>query len=184
MDHRQVVGRHFEDIVSEIFRLRISDIKSLGNVPDLMSRDDSFYVEVKASAYNNGGVIKGEQLSRFNKEINAKRFYAFCYHSLKNMERDYKTKKSLIKALDLKSLYMFPFSIVKSFYDNSKKRHVTGHFNFVSLNERTAERIFRKDEGEWNKLRLNLEDYCFFEKDKLHVLTRKNSQLQLLAHLL
>ena len=55
---QQVVGDFFEDRVSKILNLRRIDINAEGNVPDLASKDGSFYVEVKASAFSNGGVIK------------------------------------------------------------------------------------------------------------------------------
>ncbi|MFH0830402.1 MAG: hypothetical protein V1887_04570 [Candidatus Aenigmatarchaeota archaeon] len=51
----RVVGNFFEDKVAQIFNM--ADTGDPG-LPDKVSRDGSFYVEVKASAYDNGDVIK------------------------------------------------------------------------------------------------------------------------------
>ena len=174
MDSRKVIGNFFEEKAMKIFSLERADISSEGNVPDLKAKDNSFYVEVKASSYTNGGVIKEGQLYRFDKEINAKRFYAFCYHSItKHLERDYRTEKSLRNALDLKSIYLLPFSIVKSHYENSKKRGCASlPFVYVQLKESDARRIFKKENEIWKKLHLSINNYNFFKKKNIHVITR------------
>jgi len=176
MDHRQVVGKFFEEKTMQIFNLEVADSLSL---PDLVSKDKSFYVEVKSSAYTNGGVIKEHQLNRFDREINAKRFYAFCYHSIcKNMEKDYKTEKDLVKNLKMKSLYLFPFSIVKSHYEHSKKRFYQDNSQhktiyYVQIVESLANKIFCRNPEIWNKLELNPKNYNFLERGIISVITRE-----------
>ena len=185
MDARKVIGNFFEEEVMRIFSLERADILSEGNVPDTRAKDKSFYVEVKASSYTNGGVITSRQLDRFDKEINSKRFYAFCYHSItKHLERDYKTEKLLTNALDLKSLYLFPFSIVKSHYINSNKRGCSSiPFVYVQLKESDASRIFQKDNETWEKLRLEAKDYDFFQKKNLYVVTRQGKLDEIVGRL-
>ncbi len=60
-----IIGDFFEERVEQIFDLVRIDKKMQGNVPDLKSKDNSFYIEVKASRYDNGGVIRKNQLFRF-----------------------------------------------------------------------------------------------------------------------
>ncbi|MFH0831490.1 MAG: hypothetical protein V1886_01325 [archaeon] len=45
-----VVGDFFEQKVMQLFDLVRADSHAFGEVPDLVSRDGSFFVEVKASA--------------------------------------------------------------------------------------------------------------------------------------
>jgi hypothetical protein len=174
---RKAVGDFFEEKITEIFNLIRIDPRSLGNVPDLISEDGSFFVEVKASSYSNGGVINREQLFRFDKEIAIKRFYAFAYHSInRDMEKDYLDKTKLRKALDLRSLYLFPFSIVKAYFENTPKRINPKHDVFVQLREKQADEIFNGNINEWNKLDLCFLDYKQAEPhEKIHILTRNGN---------
>lgn len=171
-DVRMIVGDLFEKKVKNLFDL--SDKTGFNISPDLISKEGSFYVEVKASSYVNGGVINKKQLSKFDKKINTRRFYAFTYHSLwKNMRKDYSTEKNLIKALDLRSLFLFPFSVVKAYFDNSYKRINSGHDIFVQLIESKATKIFEKDKDTWAHLGLNYNNYkTASPHEKIHILTR------------
>jgi hypothetical protein len=170
----QIVGDFFEKKVMGIFELERTDPHALGVAPDLVSRDGSFYVEVKASAYNNGGVINKRQLYGFDEDIEVRRFYAFVYHSIAgHMQRDYPTEKMLRNALDLRSLFLFPFSITKAHFENSKKRKNPKHDDFVQLRESLAQRIFRLDEKAWEHLGLKMSDYNMIRPhEKINIVTR------------
>ena len=171
----QIVGDFFERKLREIFDLERADPKALGVVPDLVSRDGSFYVEVKASAYDNGGVINRGQLYRFDEGIDVRRFYAFAYHSIaRHMQRDYPTEKGLRSALGLKSLFLFPFSITKAHFENSKKRKHPKHDDFVQLRESLAQRVFGLDEEIWEHLGLEKEKYQMTRPhEKIHIVSRE-----------
>ena len=172
---RQIVGDFFEQEVMGLFELIRTYSRELGDVPDLMSRDGSFYVEVKASAYSNGGVINRGQLYRFDEEINVRRFYAFAYHSIVgHMQRDYPTERKLRSALDLRSLFLFPFSIVKVHFEKSKKRVNPKHEDFVQLRESLAQGVFELDKEVWGHLGLRQEDYRMTRPHKkIHIVTRE-----------
>ena len=173
---KQVVGDVFEQKVAQIFNLIRIDGKLSGNVPDLISRDLSFYVEVKASAYDNGGVIKGAQLMKFDRGISKKRLYAFAYHvlSIRNkMSEEYPTEEELRNALNLKSLYLFPFSIVWSFYNHSKERGGQNGL-FVQMRESDAEKIFSGQGSVWGIMQLRKRNYRTSQPfPKVHIITRE-----------
>jgi len=170
----QIVGDFFERKVRRIFELERTDPHALGVAPDLISRDGSFYVEVKASAYNNGGVINKRQLYGFDEDIEVRRFYAFVYHSIAgHMQRDYPTEKKLRNALDLRSLFLFPFSITKAHFENSKIRKNPKHDDFVQLRESLAQRIFELDDEAWAHLNLKKSDYKMTRPhEKISIVTR------------
>jgi len=170
---KSVVGNFFEDKVMQLFDLARLDQSAAGNVPDLVSGDCSFFVEVKASAYDNGGVINKTQLYKFDKEITIRRFYAFPFHSIRNMIRNYPTEDDLRKALDLRSLFLFPFSIPKAHFENSKKRKNPKHDDFVQMRERQAFDIFNGDPTIWDHLKLPEEKYKKSRPhEKVYILTR------------
>ena len=163
---RNVVGEFFEQKTMRIFNLSRSDGGHSGKSPDLVSKDGSFYVEVKASAYDNGGVINKNQIYRFEEEIKERRFYAFPFHSItKDMSKRYSNPTRLITALDLRSLYLFPFSIVLAHFENSEIKTTAKHDGYVQLNEERAKMIFGKNAEFWNHLGLNPSDY---KMKKLH----------------
>jgi hypothetical protein len=175
---RLIVGEFFEEKLIRLFDLIRIDKKSgeiPGKVPDLISRNNSFYIEVKASAYNNGGVIKGEQLFKFEREIEKRRFYAFAYHSIKkSMHKNYRSEKELRKALDLRSLYIFPFSIVKAHYDYSTKYNYIDRGLYAQLNESEAEKIFLGNSETWINLKLNKEKYIPAKlHETINIMTRE-----------
>ena len=173
-DPREVVGTHFEKLVKNIFNLLEPDSREYGLMPDLTSREGSFDVEVKASSYTNGGVINEKQLMGFNNFNEVKRFYAFAYHSItKNMKKKYPTADKLKDALELKSLYLFPLSIVKAHFETSKKRKPKNHDAFVSLKEKHAKEIFELEKGIWNRLKLNQDDYNLVQPhDNVYIVTK------------
>lgn len=178
-DARGIVGDFFEKKIMNIFDLIRTDVNALGHVPDLMSKDGSFFVEVKASAYDNGGVINKTQLFRFDKEINIRRFYAFPYHSInKHMQIYYPTEKELRNALDLRSLYLFPFSIVKAYFEKSKKRIHPKHDDFVQLDEKSSKRIFQEDLQLWRFLDLDKDKYVLTELHERIKLTTREGYLE------
>lgn len=164
---QKVVGRWGEDKVMPAFNLERADRNMLGNVPDLISKyRPKFYVEVKTSAYNNGGVINRLQLFRFDEKINVTRFYDFLYHSItKNMQKNYSTPKKLREALDVRSMYWFPFSIVKAHFINSEATTTEKHDDFVQLDESEAEDIFKGRQAMWQHLGLDKKNY---KKLRLH----------------
>lgn len=164
---QKVVGDWGEEKVMQLFNLRRTDAKLEGRVPDLSSKYGSkFYVEVKTSAYNNGGVINRLQLFRFDEKINIRRFYAFLYHSItKNMQRNYPSAKKLREALDVRSLYLFPFSIAKAHFINSEATTTEKHDDFVQLDESETEDIFRGRQAMWQHLGLDKKNY---KKLRLH----------------
>lgn len=173
---KNIVGDFFEERVMKIFDLIRTDPNQTGILPDLASRDGSFYVEVKSSAYYNGGVINERQLLGFDEMVNARRFYAFVYHSIRNMEKNYPTGEELRDALDLRSIYMFPFSITMAHFNKSHKRTPPNHDCFVQLNESFAGSIFNHDAGAWEHLELENKEYVPSKPhEKVHILTREGN---------
>lgn len=176
---QQVVGAFFEKEIMQLFDLTKADIKNNGKVPDLISKDNSFFVEVKAAAYDNGGVINKIQLYRFDKNINLRRFYAFAYHSISrhtSIKKTFPKMDLLIQSLDLRSLYLFPFSIVKVYFESSKKRETPNHDTFVQLRESLSGRIFKKDEEIWEKIGLNPNKYKTISlSEKVHLTTSQGN---------
>ena len=146
-------------------------------LPDLISKDGSFYVEVKASAYDNGGVINKRQLYKFDENIQERRFYAFAYHSInKNMQINYPTEKELVDALSFRSLFLFPISTVKAHFEISPKRKNKKHDDFVQLRESMAYKIFQGDEEVWKRLGLDEKDYDKLKLNKkIHIITREGN---------
>ena len=176
-DPRKAAGDWGESIVMCAFDLISTDDPKL---PDYVSRDGSFYVEVKTSTFNNGGIIKGRQLTRFDEITNTRRFYAFVFHKLTgNMGKTYRTKGRLYSALSLKSLYILPFSLVSTHFHNTKKKPYPDGDVFVQLNEKQAEHIFSGDYGIW-KVSLNLSPTAYSRKE-LHervTLVTRNAMLE------
>lgn len=182
----QVVGDVFENKVMDLFDLVKADSQMTGMNPDLFSQDQSFCFEVKASSYTNGGVINKTQLKRFGKKVNVRRFYAFAYHSItKDMKKDYPNKDALIKALDFRSLYILPFSVVDAHFDSSKKRVTPLHDTYVQLIESLAEKIFTFDDNEWKRLRLKKNKYKTIRPcEKVNIMTSNgNLEQELLGSL-
>jgi len=174
---QHVVGRWFEERLMRMFDLVRTDIKSEGRVPDFMHKDGLFYMEAKASCYKNGGVINQGQLYGFEDITNAKRFYAFGYHPITaNMRETYPTEEDLIAALDdagLKSVYVFPFSIVKTFFDRVGETNTPKHDSFVQMDERDAENIFMWKSPVWNDPSIDIFDYrYFFLRGKVRIVTK------------
>jgi hypothetical protein len=174
---RQIVGNFFEEKVMQLFDLTCADTEKSGEVPDLVSRDGSFFVEVKGSSFNNGGVIKRNQLYKFDKHINVRRFYAFAYHSIdthRSMQRDYPTPNRLKQALDFRSLYLFPFSIVKAYFEGNQEEENPKRDYFVKLREDVAQAIFEGDKTTWIKLGLKSSQYDRVSAhEKVHIVTRQ-----------
>jgi hypothetical protein len=169
-----VVGYFFEDKVSRLFNIEWADVAALGHVPDLVSKDRLFFVEVKSSSYNNGGVINMGQLRRFERNIMVRRFYAFPFHPLKVGEaRRFPTEAALRRALSLKSLYLFPFSVAKAHFETSRKVRPKRHDVYVQLRESLARKIFEKDPEAWEKLGLDKDQYkAVSPHEKIHIMTR------------
>ena len=178
-DPRRIVGDFFEQRVMELFGLIRTDVEQVGDVPDLVSRDGSFFVEVKASSHSNGGVINKSQLCRFDDQIDKRRFYAFAYHPIaKHMARDYPTKEELRDALEMRSLFLFPFSVTKAYFEASRKKSPSGHDVFVQLKESDAKRIFYQDNDIWNYIGLRPEDYSYENPHELVYIVTSGSYLK------
>ena len=77
----RVVGNFYEGLVGSLFNCKRLDINSSGKLPDLVSSGQLFYIEVKASAFHNGGVINKGQLYGFGDWLQGTLFYSFAYHS-------------------------------------------------------------------------------------------------------
>jgi|GEM_PF-3201001 len=171
---REVVCGVFEKKVTQMFNLEWADVRDLGHVPDLISKDKTFFVEVKAAAYDNGGVINMGQLRRFDKEVMVRRFYAFPYHSVnRGQAHRFPTEEALRDALGLRSLYLFPFSVVKAHFNASWKIRNPKHDDYVQLRESLANRIFGKDAEAWRKLCLDPSQYKMAKPhEKIHIVTR------------
>jgi hypothetical protein len=172
MDPKQVVGEFFEKYVKRRFNLTKTSKKEL---PDLISKEYPFYVEVKASQH--GNVIKEKQLKRFDTEIDARRFYALCYHPLKDLKKNYQDECSLFSALYncKRSIYMFPFSIVKAHFETGKKQDYGKNDRFVHFRKNQASDIFDEDMETWKELGLKSGDYrCSYKHPQVFLITRKN----------
>jgi len=163
-DPRKTVGDWGEAIVWNAFDLEPTNDQEL---PDYVSKNSSFFVEVKTSAYNNGGIIKGKQLARFDEQVNKRRFYAFVFHQISiatRLRKTYQATGRLYTALTLKSLYLLPFSVVRAHFDASKKKPYKEDDVFVQLNEKQAEHIFSGDYRLW-KTRLGLSPAAYSRKE-------------------
>ncbi|MBW3005152.1 hypothetical protein KY310_04955 [Candidatus Woesearchaeota archaeon] len=148
-DPRKAVGDWGETIVREAFNLVSTEDEEQ---PDYLSEDGSFYVEVKTSAFDNGGIIKGKQLARFDEQVNKRRFYAFVFHQIPTairLRKKYRTTGRLYSALALKSLYLLPFSIVAAHFNASNKKPYRKGDVFAQLTEQQAEGICTGDYGMW-----------------------------------
>jgi hypothetical protein len=77
-------------------------------------------------------------------------------------------------ALDLRSLYVFPFTIVKAHFEHSHKRTNPYHDTFVQLCESRAKAIYDGDRSAWSNLGLRKSSYRFISPhEKLHLVTRE-----------
>lgn len=175
-DVRAVVGDYFEDFCVKIFDLEKTNDTAL---PDLQSKDKSFFVEVKGSGSTHGSVINETQLYKFDETIDARRFYANCFHSINaSMQKLYKTEKDLKKGLKERfvGLYLFPFSIMKAHFENSNKIKSSKHDTYVQLRESIASKIFDEDIISWGKLKLSDDDYSFKQlHNKIFLVTREGN---------
>ena len=144
------------------------------DVPDLVSKDGSFYVEIKASCYDNGGVINSGQLQFFNEVMYPRRFYVFIYHSQHDLENRFAAEEDMKASLDLRSVFMFPYSIVTAHFHTSKIRAPSKHDRFVQMPEKAARAIFGGDIHEWRKLELDRKRYKFSQPhEKVHIATKE-----------
>ena len=158
----RVVGNFYEGLVGSLFNCKRLDINFSGKLPDLVSSGQLFYIEVKASAFHNGGVINKGQLYGFGDWLQGTLFYSFAYHSTPkgvNLGKTYETEGELVQALDLRSLFLFPYSIVKAHFETSPVKTNLNHDDFVQLRECPASKIFGFDQATWCKLGLKKERY-------------------------
>jgi len=171
MDPKQVIGQYFEGYVRVIFDLVCTGKKEL---PDLVSKDGLFYVEVKSS--NGGSVIKEAQLKRFNEITDARRSYALCFHPLTNIEETCPEEGGLIYALNTceKYVYLFPFSVIKAHFEAGPKQTYREADGFVHFRQNQARDIFDKNVDAWDRLGLDMSDYNT-ESDcpRIYILKRK-----------
>jgi hypothetical protein len=168
---QRVVGDFFEDFVQNAFDLVRSGSNDL---PDLMAKDGSYFVEVKAGSYNNCGVLKQNQLLRYNEEIKQKRFFAFCFHPLTGkLGAKYIDPAALRNALSLHSLYLLPFSLVWAHFSNANINDYPGGDHVVKMRLNNTTKIFNMDKAEWERLSLNRDDYQKTKPHKkVHLITR------------
>jgi len=155
MNTQQFIGNYFEGLLSKMFNLERGDRNFSHKEPDLIG--NTFVMEVKSSRFDNGGVIKGRQLKYLESTYFNDCLYAFPYHELRTpIWKHYPAERSLKRALGLKSLYIFPFSVAKARYETGYRRpyRYTGD-DFVQINESLAAKIFASDKTIWEKLQLN-----------------------------
>jgi hypothetical protein len=157
MNTQQTIGDYFEDLLSRMFKLKRIDCNFSHKEPDL--RGETFDVEVKSSRFDNGGVIKGWQLKYLgNRPCDCP--YAFPYHELKTpIWKYYQSERSLRRALNLKSLYILPLSVVKARYETSYRRPYPTGDDFVQIRESLAASIFSGNSYVWKILHLNPKRY-------------------------
>ncbi|MFH1631109.1 MAG: hypothetical protein ABIA21_02710 [Candidatus Aenigmatarchaeota archaeon] len=179
MSHRynpqQAVGEWFEEMLAHIFYgLKRVDRQMIGKLPDLVYDNGLFYIEAKFSAYNNGGVINKRQLERFDNIQDAKRFYAFGFHSItRGMQRNYPRKDDLRNALDIRSIYIFPSSIVRRYFEMTDKTVTQRHDDLVQIDEKTALDIFRWKSDIWETDDMRIFDYRYHSLHQdVHIITR------------
>jgi hypothetical protein len=94
-------------------------------------------------------VIKIPQLNRFSELEGAPRFFIFGYHSLKYIFYTYSSEEKLIEALDTRSIFIFPFSVVHTYVNSSKVKQTPKHSDFVQLIESKANKIYNKEQEMW-----------------------------------
>ena len=92
------------------------------------------------------------------------------------MQATYQTEKALRKALELRSLFLFPFSIVRAYFERTPVRTTPGHDDFVQLDEKHALLIFSKQEEMWERLGLPAGTYKASQPhEKVHIMTREGN---------
>jgi len=179
---RKAVGKYFERKLGRIFGLIEVDIADRGDKPDLSTADSKIYFESKASHYKNGGVIKGNQLKVFERE-GYDCLFAFQYHSLLGISKRFPSKTSLLRALKLRAMFIFPFEVVKSFYGTPSVRvfhhpHL-GDMDFAQVTEKQAADIFNGDPNTWKLLGLDYSKYCRKQPhDKVNIMCKDEKTLE------
>jgi len=177
---QQTVGMFFENLVAELLGLEILDNNMSEKLPDLKDKKERFFMEVKASRFDNGGVVKGWQLEEHKNFMPC--FYAFAFHEAeKPMNQYYPTKKSLENDLYLRSLYIFSFDIVEAQYTRFNKRPYKTGDDFSQIKESLASNIFQGKKRVWNKLKLTFEDYCEVQQGgNVFVMAKDKSQIEMI----
>ena len=90
------------------------------------------------------------------------------------MQSRYPTDRRLRKELDLRSLYLFPISIVVAHFNNTHKRKHSSADRFVQIKERFATNVYRRKTNTWQHLGLEQGDYSFLQPhERVHILTRR-----------
>jgi len=157
MNTQQLIGDYFEDLLSRMFKLKRIDRNFSHKDPNL--RGDTFSVESKASRFDNGGVIKGWQLN-YLENLPFDCPYAFPYHELNTpICEHYTTERALLQAVYMRSLYIFPISVVRARYDTGYRRPYPTEDDFVQIRESLAKGIFAGKPEIWKALNLNFRDY-------------------------
>jgi hypothetical protein len=171
---QRVIGKYFEDNMLKLFGcLRRSDIF------DLESKNGTFYVEVKSSAYDNGGVITVDQLKRYEKFNDVPRFYFLPYHNLptkrSKITESFDKPAKLRKALRLEHFFIFPYSIVDAYEKyletNGKIRKTNSHGDFVQMRLSKTRNIFNRNSTEWDDLGLDCNDYDFQDDHGIQIVS-------------
>jgi hypothetical protein len=158
MNTQQLIGDYFEDLLARMFKLKRVDSNFSHKEPDLSN--EKFCIEVKSSKFDNGGVIKRRQL-RYLENFHLECLYAFPYHELKTpIFRHYSSEKALLRAISLRSLYIFPLDVVKARYETGYKRPYPTDDDFVQIRESLASGIFDGDVDIWKLLHLTPGKYA------------------------
>lgn len=175
-DSRTIIGKFLQEKVRKSFGLKESK-KEIGKIlPDLYHPKGIYTMEVKTSAYNNGGVINMKQLYSIDKQTQDIRFYAFIFHPLTKVEGVYQTEFGLKRALCTKSLFILPFSITKAHFENSKLRRNEKHDSYVQLTESQAFEIFNEDKSVWERLQLSPQSYKMTNlHERVKLITREGN---------
>jgi len=183
----KAVGEFFEIKLAKIFGLIRIDGPDKEKIPDLATRTLDFHIESKGSQKSNGGVIKKPQLLHFEKEYNCP--YAFSYHPLLQIAKNFPKKKDLFKELNKKLNYLgtfiFPLEIIKAFYP-LKREDIMNYpeypgrpsDNYVQMIESEARDIFEGVPSIWKQLKLKYNKYKKSQPhEKIHILYEKQHTL-------
>jgi hypothetical protein len=155
---KHVVGNWGEELVAGAFDLVRADREFEGRVPDLIDKKGRYCVEVKASHYQNGGVIKIPQINGFGSIYELKRFYAFVFHTVEGITKRGLSESQLVRELHAIGIYIFPYSVVLKHCQTSHlKKSPDSEFGQLDMN--LAHQIIHGNTSEWERLGLDNSEY-------------------------
>lgn len=158
---RTVIGDYYEHILMRSFGMKKADASGRLKVPDLKTPDGKIMFEVKASAYDNGGVIKEAQMLHFL-DLPSEVFYAVPHHSLTVASRrvtNSTTPSALKRKLDLRLLTIIPLELIAGFYNSREPIHHDSVGDFVQLRESVSRPLIEGDKNTWDKFNSSPDKY-------------------------